>query len=443
MTGLRNSKKILFLVLAAAFVIRLGFVLLLDPGGFYFSDTRHYDRAARGLLSGEGFGLKYYRSPFYPILMAGVYSLFGPSFLAMRILEVFLGTLLCLVIHELARRLFSETVALVTVAVMAVHPHFIVLTGILYSTNLFALLLALALFFLTRTKNYPTTGDVINASLFSGLAALTIPAMFFIVPFWLIWLLLRPAGSSLPYALFASARLLCLKSRWWSGAGRRLLCASLFLVIFAAVLTPWTVRNYYRYGRIIFVRPLPNRALPDLERPPSQRQDIDEKFKDITRYLVQNPNGTHEDHITETFKHYLRHPWGAFRYALSEMAHFWALFPDRLDSMKDAYREKMVSRDSRMVMFGDSFWDLIRIMSILVMAPIFALALFGLARTRRFNSGMVLILLTLFSISLGYSLIYAEVRYRIPIEPYVLMFTSTGALELIRSARRWLKAKKG
>jgi len=59
----KDNKNRLLAILILAFLIRLGFVLALNPNGYYFSDTRHYDKAAKALLAGEGFGEKYYRAP--------------------------------------------------------------------------------------------------------------------------------------------------------------------------------------------------------------------------------------------------------------------------------------------------------------------------------------------------------------------------------------------
>ncbi len=406
----KDEKNILLVVLVAGLMLRLAFVLVLKPDGFYFSDTRHYDNAARSILAGEGFGEKYYRSPLYPVLMAGVYAVFGKSFVAMRIFESCSGVLLCYLIFLMGRRLVNVRVGLIASGIAACFPHFIVLCGILYSTNTFTVLLACASLFLIRAVQRKSFPDVLWGAVFSALAALTIPAMIFILPFWLLWIV-----------VFLSKKL-----------GQNLVFVGLYILVFIVVLTPWTWRNYLKYDRLIIVRPLPIKVLPDLSDKESQDRKIQNGFKDVAEYMKDHPNGTKDDNIPNTLKHYLRDPFGAIKYAAGEMLHYWALYPDRLNTQSMQFRQKIHAKDSRMVVQNYDIWSYVRIVSIIVMLPIFILALYGLFLSLPPKRETVLFLLTIFSMALGYSLIYAEVRYRIPSEPYILLFTATGIDQMFK-----------
>ncbi|MBN1998409.1 glycosyltransferase family 39 protein [candidate division KSB1 bacterium] len=412
----KDYKNILLLLLVVGFLLRLVFVLVLKPDGFYFSDTRHYDNAARSILAGDGFGEKYYRSPLYPVLMAGVYALFGKSFLAMRIFETFTGVLLCYIIFLIGRRLYNTRVGLIAAGLSAIFPHFIVLTGILYSTNTFTLLLALASLFLIRAAGRQSIVDILWGGVFSALAALTIPAMIFILPAWLLWLL-----------FFLHKKF-----------SKNILHTCFYILIFISVLTPWTWRNYLKYGRLIIVRPLPVKVLPDFSDQGNQERKINSGFKDVAEYMRNHPNGTDDDKISNTMMHYLKNPMGAIRYSLEEMLHYWALFPDRLNTQSAQFREKIHAEDARMVVQDYDFWSYIKVISIIVMLPIFILAILGLCLSFPLKREAILLLLTIFFMALGYSLIYAEVRYRIPSEPYILVFTAVGFNALLRY---WFKIR--
>ena len=106
-----SDKNRLLTILFLALVIRIVFVSVLNPDGYYFSDTRHYDGAAKHLLAGEGFGDSYNRAPLYPLMMAGIYYMFGTSFLMVRLVEVLLGVLFCYLVYGIAREKYSATVA--------------------------------------------------------------------------------------------------------------------------------------------------------------------------------------------------------------------------------------------------------------------------------------------------------------------------------------------
>jgi hypothetical protein len=192
------------------------------------------------------------------------------------------------------------------------------------------------------------------------------------------------------------------------------------------VLSPWTIRNYSKYGRLVLVRPLPSKALPDFKDSVAQAEKISNGFKDVADYYRENPTGTQEDAISQTFLHYLKNPWGSVKFMFEEMVHFWSLYPDRLNTESPQFRAKIHAQDSRMVLGGDRFWSMAKIISIVVMLPVFVFALIGLFSVRPLGHDKMLFLLSILSLSIGYSLIYAEVRYRIPIEPYVLMFTAFG-----------------
>jgi len=397
-----NNRLLAILILA--FLIRLGFVLALNPNGYYFSDTRHYDKAAKALLAGEGFGEKYYRAPLYPVMMAGVYFVFGKSFLAMRLLEAFLGTGLCWLVFLIAKGLLDESIALIAALLSALFPHFVLLAGILYPTQVFAILLAASFFFLLQSEKANQFTKVTLSGGLAALAALTVPAIFFVIPFWLLWLVFRSRKS----------------------IRRNLVLSLVFLLALAVALAPWTLRNYHKYARVTLVQPLPHTVLPNLQDQQAQEQEVESGFQGTVKYLKENPTGTEEDSIIRTALHYLLHPWGTLRHTISEMGHFWALYPDRLDTANPTYRQTIHAKDGRMITDGSRLWPLVKIISILVMSLVYTFACIGLFTTTLTKQHLTFVLLTIAGFSIGYSLIYAEVRYRIPIEPYVLIFTAAG-----------------
>ena len=394
-------------VFVIAVLLRLTMALALHPDRYYFSDTRHYDRAAMNLLQEGELGEKYYRAPVYPVFLAAVYAILGHSFVAARLVEAVLGVLLCLIVYRLAAMLFGRRVAWWATLFSAVFPHFILLVGILYPTNLFSLLLLASLLLLWQGRSSGRTLTLLVSAVLAGLAGLTVASIFFIVPAWLLWLV-------------------------WDKRAGSLRSAGLYVVVLVLVLSPWTMRNYAKYGRLTLVQPLPHTVLPNLQDRRAQEQEVAGGFKTTVTYFKEHPRGTEQDGLAATVMHYLHHPVGALRHLVSELGHFWALYPDRLDTARDSYRSTIHVRDQRMET-GGSIWPYIKWPSILVMAPIFACALLGVATAWRRNKKAVsLMLLTIVSFAVGYAMIYAEVRYRIPIEPLLLVFTAVGWETILR-----------
>ena len=411
----KEPKRALLLILLLSFVIRLVFILMLKPDGFYFSDTRHYDNAALSLLSGDGFGEKYNRSPVYPIFMALIYAVFGHSFVAVRFIETLFGVMLVWLIYHVARKAFDGRVALMSASLAAFFPHFIILTGLLYSTNLFTIFLASSIYFLIKSEEKDRPHYILLSGASAGLATLTIPAMFFILPFWLLWLMVRTERS---------ARFNFIKT-------------IIFSTVILVVLTPWTIHNFIKYDRLTLVRPVPHTAFPTLDDLDAQRTKIANGFEDTSEYLKKNPNGTDDDKIGHILGNYVKHPAQSVTYMLSEIGHFWALYPDRLDTPSPEYQQKILAQDHRMVRIKKVLWNAAVIASIVVMSPVFFFSLIGLFTSRPMNRKKILLLICAVGMTIGYSLIYAEVRYRIPIEPYVLMFMAAGLGRIYALLQGW------
>jgi 4-amino-4-deoxy-L-arabinose transferase-like glycosyltransferase len=416
---LPSRTKTLLTVLLFSFLVRLVFVLILKPDGFYFSDTRHYDNAALHLLSGDGFGEKYNRSPVYPVYMALIYAVFGHSFVAVRFVESLLGVFLVWLIYHIARKAFDDKVALLSALIASLFPHFILLTGILYSTNLFTVFLACSAYFMIKSEERDFMRYIILSGMCAGLATLTIPAMFFILPFWLLWLMVRTQRT----AQFNFVKTIA------------------FSAIIIATLAPWTIRNYQKYDRLTLVRPVPHTAFPNLDDLDAQKKRIDSGFADTSDYLKAHPNGSENDKIGNIIGNYFKHPVQSAKYMLSELGHFWALYPDRLDTPSQDYQKKIQAKDQRLVSLKGTLWDIAVIASISIMLPVFLFALFGLISSRPVERPKLLLVLTILAMSMGYSLIYAEVRYRIPIEPYVIIFMAAGIINLVDGLRS-IKVKR-
>ncbi len=248
MTGRRNdtesptmlswlSKKGTPLLFAFALIVRIAFVFTLEDRYYYF-DTAHYDKAAKAIIAGEGFGEGYEFSqffqkeyalpPLYPVFLAAVYFIFGPSFLAVRLVESILGAWLCVLIYKIALRLFNQTTATLAGYFSAVFPHLVFLTGLLYVENIFTLLLALGIWYCLRWQEERKPSLIISASLMFGLACLGRPVVFAFYPFLALWTTFVCKGEK-KQKVFATATI---------------------VVVTILTLTPWTVRNYLIFGKI-------------------------------------------------------------------------------------------------------------------------------------------------------------------------------------------------
>jgi 4-amino-4-deoxy-L-arabinose transferase-like glycosyltransferase len=391
----RNWRWTVFSIFTIALLIRVAFILTLQDG-FYFPDSISYSGAAVKLINNGELGETYDRPPGYPVFLAAIYLLFGESILAIRLVESLLGAILAILIAMVGRRIGGQVVGGLAGVLWSIYPIGVFIAGLVYPTGLFTALLASGvLCLLPASGQRLTLPRIFSAGIIWGLAALTIPIVLgtmVVISLWLIY--------------------------WWRANGL-LLVAGLFLGA-ALTVVPWTVRDFYVHGRIVAVEPRVVQYLPDISI--TEQEVRDNKFQAIVR------------HPTAFAKHFFR-----------ELLHFWQPYPDRIKMGNSAYRDQQHEKDHRIVketIFTTN--NLTKAVSLLSTGPLFLLAItgtvmMGLQAKERCN--LTLMWAIILSFALGYSIFYSQMRYRIPIEPYVTILSAYGLSMMWSSAAKHLRRR--
>ena len=102
-------------------------------------------------LGGETF----YQAPLYPYFLGLVYTLFGPSLLAVRLCQIVLGSAACALLAAAGNRLFSRPAGIVAGVMPAVYAPAIFFDGLVQKTALGLFLLSLLLALLARLVTEP------------------------------------------------------------------------------------------------------------------------------------------------------------------------------------------------------------------------------------------------------------------------------------------------
>ncbi len=230
------DRRVVGLLLALALVVRLAYVAA-TPGYQAIDDAHNYDVHALSIAAGHGFahigsgpsGETAFRPPGYPYLLSGVYVVSGvdhatPSerFLAGRIANALVGTVIVALIGLLSAQLFGRRVALVAMAVGAVYLPLILVGGSLMSEPLFAALLLGALAAAVQHRRSAHCYRwAIGGGVLGGLAILTrANAAIILAPLVVAVWDIRPRFS-------------------W----RALAPPAMLAVVGLATVAPWTIRN--------------------------------------------------------------------------------------------------------------------------------------------------------------------------------------------------------
>lgn len=206
---------------------------------------------AANLLAGKGFSIWFLgtegptsqQAPFYPLALAGLYSLFGvespTAHVAMQWLQCAVGTGIVLCLVWLAWSLLPEQpkvgwIAGWGAAVYPIHIYMVThLQVVTWATFLLVLLLALA-----ATRKWQTTwSGAIGLGIVCGLLLLVDPILALALPPAAVfyWLAARNRGQSL----------------WQHG---HLLRTISIAAVALAVVSPWLVRNYLVHREFVFIK---------------------------------------------------------------------------------------------------------------------------------------------------------------------------------------------
>jgi len=240
----------LFWITVIAFALRLGFILIahtyrFKPDQNNFSLGYEMGRIGRAIAMGRGFadpfdaatGPTAWEPPLYPYVIAGVFKLTGvytsASALILLSLNSVFSALTCIPIFLIARRCFSEKVAVWTAWAWALLPPVMYWsTRWVWETSLAALLLAVIFWLSLKLEQLDGARIWIAFGLLWGVAALTNTSLLSFLPASGLW----------PWY------------RHWKKGRASIGGVLLAAVFFAATIAPWLVRNYQTFGKFIYIR---------------------------------------------------------------------------------------------------------------------------------------------------------------------------------------------
>ncbi|MBI5687433.1 MAG: glycosyltransferase family 39 protein [Verrucomicrobia bacterium] len=220
-------------VFLLALLVRVVWGLAFDPHHIYWPDEKVYDETALGLATGQGFrASSYYSTPLWPMFLAVCYKLFGHSYVVVRLIQSLLGAAVCVLAASLAGRMFNRRVGLWAGLALALYPPLIYLAGVLYIENFYSFWLMLSTYLLVRLYHAPGVLGSVLTGVCLGLTALSRTVAFALVP----------VAGLVP--------LLAASLAW----RRRLVLALVMWMSAAAVIAPWTARNWFAYdGHLVLL----------------------------------------------------------------------------------------------------------------------------------------------------------------------------------------------
>jgi len=418
-----------WVLFAFALAVRLVAVFYLHSYDLPMHLSEH-DGIAAHLVLGDGFayrpvhGISYlqltsWMAPLYPFFLAGVYLLLGmntpAAYLSIELLQALSSAFGCLFVYWIGRKLWSHRVGEVAGFIMALYPPLIYSVTRIRPITFIVDLLALEVLLVLQLSEKPRTGIAVAAGIVIGLLALLEPVMLIFAPFACLWLYLH-AGEN-------------------GGRFLRLICV--MAIVALLVVLPWTVRNFIVHGRFVFIESSlgyqlwvgnnphatgTSRLLPAPEERglcwPEQGifgwRDVQQllwRQKETTptvfstmpldlREQLRSMSEVEGDALllglaTDWIR---EHPARFLVLSLQRLKYYWWLDPS--------------NPLATMVVYALPWFVL------------FPLALLGIVLSRRSWRRLSLLCFLLISVTVPYLVTVVEPRYRMPLEPYIILFAA-------------------
>jgi len=382
-------------IVAVALGLRVGWIVIGHT--YRFKSTDHdfgfgweMGRIGASLASGHGFSSPFgpatgptaWEPPVYPYLIAGIFQVFGiyskmSAFVLLTLNSVF-SALTCVPIFLIARRIFSERVAVGSAWAWALLPNVMYwCTKWVWETSLSALLLAMIVWLTLILEDRDGWLPWFQFGLLWGIAALNSTVLLSFLPAAGLWAWYRRAKRgkrSLARVVLASA-------------------------VFLACIAPWLVRNDQTFGKFIFVR-------------------------DNFGAELRMGNGNGADGIWMEYLHPTQDVYAMSQYqAMGELAYIAMRKRQALDYIEANYARFAGLCVKRFLYYWDGppkatqpWWMNDAKNSLFLASSV--LTFWGLGRALRLRkSGVGLLLWLILLYPAVYYVVFPSPRYRVPIEP--------------------------
>ncbi len=223
---------------AVALMVRIAWVLSRTGEGLTLSDdAKAYHDLAVNLVERHQFvtvidpphriDIPYAtRPPLTPFVLATAYSVFGPHVLVGQMLLAAVGAFAVVAVYLLGKNLFSSGVGILAGMLATFYPFFVFLAALPLTENLALLLYTILALWLTKKDGTYTTKHAALTGCLLGLAALNRPQVLGFAPFLFLLALIEREKS-------------------WT---RRTSWLGVTLACWAAVVTPWVIRDHFAVG---------------------------------------------------------------------------------------------------------------------------------------------------------------------------------------------------
>ncbi len=429
-TKMKLFQKETLLVLALfllAFVIRFVYLnqIKLNP---YFDtpqiDALWHHNWAKEIAAGDWLGKEvFFRAPLYPYFLGTLYSLFGESFYLPRLIQIIIGSLSCVLIFLLGRKVFNKTVGIIASVAACVYAPFIYFDAELLIPVLVIFLDLTLILLLLRAEVRLKKRWWFVAGIVLGLSAIARPNILIFVPFVLLWICIR----------------------FWENNKNRIIPSALFL-LFGSILiiSPVTIRNWVVGKDFVLISSqggmnffIGNNPISDGKTATAAAVALPlEGYRDnvwisSVRLAEQSvgkglkPSQVSNFWVRQGLDFVRTHPLGYLQLLGKKLYYFWNSY--EIESNKSLYFFSRWSSLLRLLL-----WDHLLRFPFGIICP---LAILGMILNAKNWKRYFLLYAFVLSYMLSVILFFVTSRFRLPVIPFLIIFASYSIYWLVDKIR--------
>lgn len=418
--------KAFYGIICIAFVLRLLFVVIFFHSSELREDSPDYVEVASNVISGNGFttGISNqfhlattgipkvgHVGPGWPLIIAPFMLLGDRGIFVVRLLNIIFGTASVFLAMIVARRYFKRRFIELSVGlIMSFHPFLIHYTGYLLTETVSVFLFTLYVFILTNEQK---TGNWILSGLVLGYLVLVRGSFFlYIFPSLLMLTILN-----------------CNK-KWYRFNKTNVKIILLHTLPFILILAPWTIRNYEVFDEFL-ITPTVGGGVLIAQMGIKSNSDWSNEEKEIEKMEVMSKYWTPENPAKELkdSKEFSEYGWGLINnninnYLLSCVENFNKFWSYNLGTFQGKH-------------INSTLAELLNLCGKLIQVLILVGIVFLLYEKQW-------IILSQLLLPIGYltgihTLLIGMKRYRLPVEPLIIIIACLGFYKLFCIFKAWHK----
>jgi Tfp pilus assembly protein PilF/4-amino-4-deoxy-L-arabinose transferase-like glycosyltransferase len=413
-TSIRKDLYLALAIFVFAFAVRFIYLNQIKELPFFDTltmDAQYHDQWAQSILEGEDFtGGVFFRAPLYPYFLAMTYRIFGHNYFTPRLIQFLIGSLSCVLIFFLGRKLFNRKTGMIAGFLACLYGVFIYFEGVLLIPVLLVFLDLLLILSLLWAAKKPSYGRWALSGGLLGLSAVARPNILLVGVGLLLWIILHFRGKD-------------------KGRAKSFAYAGCFVLGAILIISPVTLRNYIKGNDLVLIASQGGMNFYIGNNPqsdgvsailPGARTTWRGSFEDARNIAEKETNRSLKPSevsrfwYIKGFKFLVKEPINFFKLMAKKFLLFWN--GNEFSNNRDFY---FFARSAPVL--KPLIWRFVVYFPFGILAP---LALLGVILAHKDEKDVLILEIFLVIYMISVILFFVTARYRVPVLPVLILFSA-------------------